>query len=301
LGDHSPHLPNEFGFDFFFGALYSNDMKPYRLYLNDQVAVEAPVDQDYLTKKLTENAIQFIEDHAGQPFFLYYAQPFPHNPLHASPDFQGTSQAGVYGDAVQEIDWSVGQIVDVLKARGIYENTCIIFTSDNGPWHEGNPGYQRGRKYLPFEGGVRVPMVASWPAKIPPGQATDAPAINLDFFPTILATLGIPLPEDRIIDGQDMGDLLTGKTQGSPHAEVFYFFDNHVQAIRMGKWKFHIRHMSDNAANRFLKLGPFLFNLEEDPNESYDQKMRYPDQAGILSRRLKEWRLSLRRNLRGWK
>ncbi len=301
LGDRPPFLPNRFGFDFAFYTPYSNDMKPYNYFLNDQVAIKAPADQNVLTKRLTEQALRFIEDSKDRPFFLHYCQPFPHNPLHASDDFRGKSEAGLYGDAVQELDWSVGEIVKTLKKLGIFDNTLLIFTSDNGPWHEGNPGYHRGRKYLPFEGGFAVPFIACWPAKIKPGQENPAISTNLDFFPTILSILGVPFPSDRIIDGRNILDCWTGSpTSPYSSSSFFYFRNKKLLAIRQGKWKYHTRHATDNAAYFLLRPGPFLFDLEKDPNESYDLKAHFPEKAKNLSGELRKMRKSMQENPRGW-
>jgi arylsulfatase A len=217
LGDKSPHLPNDKGFEFFYGALYSNDMKPYAIWRNRKIEQPSPANQDNLTKYLTNEAISFIRKNANKPFFLHYCKPFPHDPLHASRDFQGTSNAGLYGDAVQEIDWSVGEILKTLHEFGLREKTLIIFTSDNGPWHEGNPGFHRGRKGLPFEGGQRVPFIVSFLSVLPKGITINEMAMNTDIFPSILNLIGIPLPDDRIIDGKDLIPLLSGVTPKSPH------------------------------------------------------------------------------------
>jgi arylsulfatase A-like enzyme len=300
LGDRSPYLPNDLGFDFFFGAHYSNDMTPYHLWKNKQIALKAPLDQNQLTKILNEQAVNFIKDHVNERFFLYYAEPLPHHPLHASEEFRGQSQAGLYGDAVEEIDWSVGKIVQELKDQGLYENTLIIFTSDNGPWHEGNPGYHRGRKHLPFEGGVKVPMVASWPNKFSSNLVNESVIINLDFLPTVLSFIDIKLPLDRIIDGQDMSSNWTLGTEINPDRPIYYFFDKNLQAIRMGTWKYHIKHTSDNSAYLLSRPGPFLFDLTKDPNESYDQITHYPNEAKLLSEKLKKMNNELQKNLRGW-
>jgi arylsulfatase A-like enzyme len=300
LGDRKPYLPNNFGFNFFFGAHYSNDMRPYALYLNDEVAFKAPVDQNLITKRLTEQGLKFIEESKEKPFFLYYAQPFPHNPLHASEDFRGKSEAGLYGDAVQELDWSVGEIVKLLKKRGIFDNTLFIFTSDNGPWHEGNPGYHRGRKNQTYEGGFKVPFVACWPKKIKPKQENLARCSNLDLLPTILSLLELPIPTDRILDGKNMLDSLLGSPKPSPDLPFYYFWSKKLRSIRQGKWKYHSRYGTDNAAYIYLKTGPFLFDLEKDQNESYDLTTHYPEKAKELSDQLLQMKFSMKRNLRGW-
>ncbi|MEX2683909.1 MAG: sulfatase [Candidatus Sigynarchaeota archaeon] len=302
LGDRHPHLPRDFGFDFFYGAHYSNDMKPYRIYRNDEVDIPAPADQDVLTQHLTREAVAFIDSSAksGTPFFLYYAQPFPHNPLHASDAFRGKSAAGLYGDAVEELDWSVGEVVAALKRNGVYENTLVVFSSDNGPWHEGNPGYQRGRKYLPFEGGSRIPMIACWPGKIPPGTVSDAQCSHLDLFPTILSNLGIPLPADRVIDGRDISGLLAGTSSQLGEHPFHYLILRRMQAIRKGNWKYHVRHASDNAAYFMLHPGPFLFDLKTDPQESYNLIKNQTDVAKELAGELERFNASLKKNQRGW-
>lgn len=300
LGDRSPHLPNERGFDFFYGSHYSNDMRPYAMYRNREIDIPAPANQDELTGILTREAIQFITGNKDRPFFLHYCQPFPHHPLHASARFAGSSTAGVYGDAVQEIDWSVGEIARTLDTLGISGNTIVAFTSDNGPWHEGNPGYQRGRKNQVFEGGQRVPAVVRWPGVVEPGRVIDAPAMNIDLLPTMLEVLGIPPPRDRIIDGRNLVPLLSGREHGSPHETLHYFWGKRLLAVRSGKWKYHARHGSDNAAYHLMKPGPFLFDLEADPNESYDQAARHPAVARDLATRLEAMAGEVAANPRGW-
>jgi arylsulfatase A-like enzyme len=300
LGDRWPHLPNDFGFDFFYGAHFSNDMKPYNIFRNREVEIKAPADQDHLIQHLTENALEFIENNKERPFFLYYAQPFPHNPLHASEAFRGGSNAGLYGDAVQEIDWSVGKLVDALEKHGLSDNTIIIFTSDNGPWHEGNPGYQRGRKCQSFEGGYRVPAIVSWPSRILLGTTCAEPVSNIDLFPTFLSILGITPPWDRIIDGKDISGLFADPSGPGPHDALFYFVAKRIEAIRKGKWKYHANHGSDNAAYWTLRPGAFLFDLETDPNESYNQAMNFPEVAEELAGELASMKASVKKNLRGW-
>jgi arylsulfatase A-like enzyme len=302
LGDRRPHVPNDFGFDFFFGAHFSNDMFPYAIYRNDKVEIPAPADQNVLTQQLTKEAVAFIDSSApsGSPFFLYYAQPFPHTPLHASDAFRGKSAGGLYGDAVEELDWSVGEVVAALKRHGVFDNTLVIFTSDNGPWHEGNPGYRRGRKNLPFEGGSRIPMVACWPAKIPPGTTCKVPCSHLDIFPTILSLLGIQPPQDRVFDGQDISALLANPESAANQHPYHYIILRSAQAIRKGKWKYHKQHMSDNSAYFLLRPRRFLFDLEADPQESYNLAMNHPDVADELAGELSRFNASLKKNLRGW-
>ncbi len=299
LGDRSPNLPNDRGFDLFYGAYYSNSAKRYAIYRNRDVVIPAPVDQDTLTQRLTQESLRFILDDQRRPFFLYYAQPFPHVPLHASRAFQGRSSAGLYGDVVEEIDWSVGVLLQALAEAGLAKNTLVIFTSDNGPWWEGSPGYTRGRKNLPFEGGYRVPFLARWPGVIPAGQTSRALTMNFDILPTCLDAAGIAVPDDRIIDGRTMLPVLQGKMDHL-HETLFYYKGANLLGVRHGPWKYLRRHLTDNGGYASLRQGPFLFNLESDPNESYCQIASHPEIAAQLAAHLEAQDARLRANLRGW-
>jgi arylsulfatase A len=299
LGDRSPHLPNENGFDTFFGAYYSNSTEPYAIYRNRDIAIPAPADQDKLTQALTQEACNFIKENAGGPFFLAYAQPFPHVPLHASPDFRGSSAAGLYGDVIQEIDWSVGRVLETLTAAGLDDTTLVIFTSDNGPWWQGNPGFTRGRKNLPFEGGFRVPFIARWPGVVPEGRRVDGMSMNFDIFATCLSAAGIPRPSDRIIDGRDMLPLLRGETH-QLHDTLYYYKGNRLIGVRHGSYKYMRRHMTDNGGYASLQHGPFLFNLATDPNESYSLIESEPEMAARHAHLLDTMDADMKQNLRGW-
>jgi uncharacterized sulfatase len=299
LGDRSPHLPNDRGFEQFYGALYSNDMEPYAIYRDREVELEAPVDQSALTQNLTAEALSFITQNQGQPFFLYYAQPFPHIPLHVSPAFRGRSKAGLYGDTVEELDWSVGEILGHLETLGLDDKTLVIFTSDNGPWWQGNPGLTRGRKNLPFEGGFRVPLIARWPGAIPDGLVTGALSMNFDIFATCLAAAGVTLPADRAIDGGDLMPVLNGESEAL-HESLYYYKGSRLIGVRHGDWKYLRHHMTDNGGYASLTQGPFLFHLERDPNESYNLIESEPETAAMLVRMLDDWETRLDDNLRGW-
>ena len=299
LGDRSPHLPTECGFDFFYGAYYSNDERPYAVYRNEQVEIEAPADQDKLTKQLTKEAIDFIQESGDQPFLLYYAQPFPHVPLHASDAFRGKSAAGLYGDTVEEIDWSAGQILRTIEELGLDEDTLVIFTSDNGPWWQGSAGETRGRKNLAFEGGFRVPFIARWPGVIPAGTDSDEMSMNFDVFATCLAAAGVGMPEDRIIDGKNVLPMLKGESN-SPHETLYYYKGNHLMGIRHENWKYLRRHMTDNGGYASLSQGPFLFNLALDPDESYSLIESEPGVAARLVGMMEDWEAETHSNLRGW-
>jgi uncharacterized sulfatase len=300
LGDRPGHLPTDRGFDSFYGVLYSNDVRPYAIYRDRQIVVEAPADQTLLTGDFTRAAQAFLHQHQADPFFLLLAHPMPHEPMHASEAFQGRSLAGRYGDAVEELDWSVGELIHSLQALGLEEKTLVIFTSDNGPWWQGNPGYTRGRKMLTFEGGFRVPFLARWPGVIPAGARSGEMSMSFDLFPTCLELAGIPLPGDRILDGRDLMPVLAGASP-SAHDALFFYDTRTLLAVRRGRWKYHRRFRTDNAGYFPLKQGPFLFDLERDPNESYSLIDLEPGIAAELAATLDAWDGQMAANLRGWR
>jgi uncharacterized sulfatase len=299
LGDKPGHLPNDRGFDSFYGTLYSNDERPYAIYRDRKIEVEDPADQNLLTRDFTRKATAFIRDHRQEPFFLYLAHPMPHEPMHASDRFRGKSAAGLYGDAVEELDWSVGQILDALSELGLQESTLVVFTSDNGPWWQGNPGEARGRKMLTFEGGFRVPFIASWPGVIPAGVTSDEMSMSFDMFATCLGLAGVPLPHDRIIDGKDIIPVLVGESV-SPHDTLLFYDTRKLVALRHRQWKYHRRYTTDNAGYWPLKQGPFLFDLSTDPSESYSLIESEPGLAADLAAMLDEWEAEMAANPRGW-
>jgi len=299
LGDTPGYLPNDRGFDSFYGALWSNDDQPYAIYRDREVVVPAPADQNVLTRDFTLAAQDFIRSNSDHPFFLYLAHAMPHVPIHASEEFRGRSEAGLYGDAVEELDWGVGQILDTLDQLGLADKTLVIFTSDNGPWWQGNPGYARGRKLLCFEGGFRVPFIARWPGVLPPGTSSPEMSMNFDLFVTCLQLAGVPLPRDRIIDGKDILPVLKGEAS-SPHDTLFYYDTRTLVAVRHMHWKYHRRCRTDNAAFWPLQQGPFLFDLDTDPNESYSLIESQPERAAELSALLDACEARTDANLRGW-
>jgi arylsulfatase A len=299
LGGTQGYLPNDRGFDTFYGALWSNDDQPYAIYSDRQVTVPSPADQDALTHDFTLAAQEFIRFNRDRPFFLYLAHAMPHVPIHASENFRGKSAAGLYGDSVQELDWSVGQILNTLNQFGLDDKTLVIFSSDNGPWWQGNPGYARGRKLLCFEGGFRVPFIARWPGVIPTGVISSEMSMNFDLFTTCLKLAGVPIPQDRIIDGKDILSVLKGGAS-SPHDTLFYYDTRTLLAVRHQHWKYHRRYRTDNAAFWPLKQGPFLFDLNTDPNESYSLIESQPERAAELSAMLTAFDADMEENLRGW-
>lgn len=273
LGSRVEWYPLNHGFDEFYGALHSNDMAPFKLYRDDTV-IEDPVDQTTITQRYTAEAIRFIEENQNNPFFLYLPHSFPHVPLFVSEEFEGSSEAGLYGDVVETIDWSMGKIFDALEDMGLEDNTMVVFTSDNGPWFEGSSGQYRDRKGSSWEGGLRVPFIARWPSVIEPGQRSSAAAMNIDLLPTILDFAKIPQPKDRAIDGKSLKGILT-LHENTPH-EVLYLFNNdRIAGVRKGKWKLVVESFYRSGLPSFDNTdsyyGPngLLFDLEKDPTETY--------------------------------
>ncbi len=295
LGDKKEYRPHRRGFDHYTGLLYSNDMWPLELYRNDEIIDDHPADQTKLTGIYTEEAVKFIDGSHSQPFFLYLPHTFPHVPLHASKKFRGRSRGGLYGDAIEEIDWSTGQILEALERHGIADNTLILFSSDNGPWYQGSTGGWRGRKGETYDGGMRVPFLARWPGHIPAGKVIDEPAMNIDMFSTTLAAAGVPLPSDRVIDGKNLLPLLEGKQTKTPHEAIFFYNMRELQAVRVGQWKYHRRHRL--AMIPPLKKGPWLFNTEEDPYESYNVADKYSDVTRKLEALMTDWEKNFGRGI----
>jgi uncharacterized sulfatase len=315
LGDFASnpaHNPLEHGFDFYFGVPYSNDMHPLPLYHNrDQVLANVD-DQTVLTRRYTEEALRFIESSQGGPFFLYFAHTFPHRPLFASDPFRNRSEGGTFGDTVEEIDWSVGELLAALEQHGLADNTLVMFTSDNGPWYQGSAGGFRGRKGQSYEGGHRVPFLARWPRRIAAGTISHEPAMNIDLFPTCLALAGLSPPDDRTIDGANILDLLTVRDSTSPHETLYFYHQGELEGVRTGKWKYlrSINHYvwplplnkkAGGTSEHTTGPLPLLFNLELDPGESYDLTAKHPDVAGQLAEQMTRWEAELAANPKGWK
>ena len=264
---------------------------------------------DELTGMYTREAVRFIELSGEQPFFLYFAHTYPHQPLHASEAFKGKSQGGRYGDTIEEIDWSLGELLRVLEERKQLANTLIVFTSDNGPWYNGNPGGLRGRKGQSYEGGFRIPMIAHWPETIPAGSVCESAAMNIDWFPTCLALAGVDLPQDRLIDGRNILDLLTGRGKQTPH-EAFYFYHNQsLEAVRAGKWKYIPRVNTGIWPVPLDKVwgsagsaqAPWLYDLETDPQESYNLRDDHPEVIERMQQAFQQWETEMKENPGGWK
>jgi arylsulfatase A len=303
LGDRPQYRPLNRGFDYYYGLLYSNDMtlmppnlRRLKLFRNDE-PIESPVDQNTLTKRYTEQAVSFIEQNMTKPFFVYLPHTMPHYPQHASEAFRGKSARGIYGDAVEEIDWSTGEILRVLKKNGLDENTLVIFTSDNGPAlgkgrHGGSPGPLRGGKHSTWEGGVRVPFIARWPGHIPEGTVRPGISSLMDLYVTLIRLAGGQPPADRPIDGDDITAFLEGKGP-SPHTEYFYYKGREIYAVRSGDWKLNFFKINSGLlpVKRPKKCDPpELYNLAEDPSERFNVTDKHPDIVTRLTRLTERFR-----------
>ncbi len=303
---HSPatYLPTSRGFDQYLGLLYSNDMippwvkteRPLHLYRNED-AIEPVGDQSRLTERYTEDAVSFIRKSGDNPFFLYMPYAMPHLPVSAPESRRGRSRAGLYGDTIETLDWSAGQILNEVKARGIDNNTMILFASDNGPWHDlpprmlaagvepwhtGSKSLFRGAKGTTYEGGHRVPFLARWPGTIPAGRTSSEMVSTLDFFPTLSAAAGAAMPTDRSFDGYNLLPLLKGQAV-SPRNSYHYFLGARLEAYREGPWKYR---QAGTAA-------PELYHLDFDPAEQYNVIERNPAIAQSLAGRLAEDRAKI--------
>ena len=297
LGHLPEYLPTSRGFHSFYGLPYSNDMilpwcpwlnesDKLMLYQNASAISEVGKQQTNLTIDYHHQALAFIEENQAKPFFLYLAHSMPHLPISTSESFTGVSAAGLYGDVVETIDWTVGELVRSLKTWGLERNTLIIFTSDNGPWHNlpermlqdgikpwhtGSTGMLRGAKATTYEGGFRVPAIISWPGQIPAGQTNDDIVSGIDLFPTLAEICGADLPEGREIDGLSIWPLLKGESRAS-RTTFIYSKEKTVQAIRKNEWKLRYTEQA----------GLELYNLELDPSEQYNRAEELP----ALSREL---------------
>jgi len=288
LGDAKEFLPTKQGFDSYFGIPYSNDMKPV-VYIRGDEVVETEVDQAAITHRYTDESLSFIRANKDKAFFLYLAHNMPHTPLAASERFKGKSAGGLYGDAVEEIDDSIGRILDALSELKLDENTLVIFTTDNGPWHirgehGGSATPLRAGKGTTYEGGMRVPCIMRWPGKIPPGTVCREMATNMDVMPTAAKLAGAIAPSDRMIDGKDIADLMFAKPNAkTPHDAFFYYSGNRLNAVRSGNWKLKLETTLaeeteyDKVENPRTPIPPKLFNLATDPGEQKSVLKDHPD------------------------
>ncbi|MDG2303255.1 MAG: sulfatase [Candidatus Binatia bacterium] len=317
LGALPDYWPNDFGFDSYYGVHWSNDMMPLHVYRNAEIEIEDTtdtsnplgafrdeddkfertegVDQTQLTRLYTEEAIQFIEQHREEPFFLYLAHTAPHVPHFADPEHAGESEGGIYGDVVEDLDRSTGAIVDAIDRLGLADRTLVIVTSDNGPDYDGSPGGLRGRKGETYEGGQRVPLIARWPGSIPPGQTTDAMGMNIDLFPTLLGLAGLTAPSDRVIDGRDLASVWESGAP-SPHPFLFYFpvMSEDPDAVRDARFKY----LAETGQPGRSK--PTLTLVATDA-ENHNLILRHPEEGKRLAGALDEMRAEVETNPRGWR
>ena len=318
LGHQRPdQLPTRRGFDEYLGIPYSNDMRPVQL-LDGEKVVEYPVVQATLTRRYTERALRFIEHNRDRPFFLYLAHAMTHKPLACSEAFYKKSGAGLYGDALAELDWGVGQILARLQKLGLDGRTLVVFTSDNGPWYGGRTGGLRGMKSTTWEGGFRVPCIVRWPGRLPAGTVRGELAVTMDLFATALAAAGVPPPPDRALDGKDLLPMLAGR-EHAVHDVVFGQMGPRPATVRDARWKLHVLPARDHRAldpnERWIDprgpdgvtiLAPYeqahpseypglrtgdptgamsLFDLENDPGEQHDVAAEHRDVVARLKAR----------------
>jgi arylsulfatase A-like enzyme len=299
LGHLERYLPTNNGFDSYFGIPYSNDMDREKgfnreMFFSPQIKdynvplmrntdiIQRPADQNTITKRYTEESLKFIKANKSKPFFLYLAHSMPHIPLFASTDFLGKSERGLYGDAIEEIDWSVGQIINMLKKEGLDKNTYVIFASDNGPWkvfnqHGGSAGPLFGGKGTSYEGGMRVPSLVWGPGNVKPGMVSKMGS-TLDLLPTLSKLAGVDLPADRQLDGYDLSGVWKGKEE-TPRSEMFFYHATKLFAARKGSYKMYfLKNNPDGYPEKIETLEkPQLFNLSIDPSERFDIADKNPE------------------------
>jgi arylsulfatase A len=313
LGHLPQHLPTTQGFDSYYGIPYSNDMdatgrdlpagEPRRRMMDPRLeywnvplmrngeVIERPADQHTLTRRYTDEAVAFVRANRERPFFLYLAHSMPHMPLFRTPEFEGTSRRGRYGDVIEEIDAETGRLLDTLRELRLDRHTLVVFTSDNGPWapydeQGGSAGLLRGAKGGTFEGGMRVPAIFWWPGTIQPGVVMEMGA-TLDLLPTVAALAGVPVPSDRVLDGHDLTPVLRGApgAASGPRETMYFYRGSRLYAVRHGAFKAHLVTRPEYGGEVPVEHEPWLlYNLDEDPSEKYDVADRHPDVLAQLRR-----------------
>lgn len=314
-GDQPETRPLARGFDKHAGLMYSNDMWrfhptnpkhwgkfPLKFWEEGKVKIEdvSKEDQKYLTKWATENSVNFIKENKDKPFFVYMAHSMPHVPLFCSPEFEGKSGAGLYGDVIMEIDWSIGQIEKALKEAGVDENTIIIFSSDNGPWavygdHAGQTPF-REAKSTSFDGGTRSPLIIKYPGKVKAGEISETAFCSVDILPTLAKLTGSELPKNEI-DGLDVWPIISGASSKNPHKYYPFSIGNRLEGVITadGKWKLHIPHGYRSVAvpgkdgqsgtyKKGTKIDFALFDMKNDPYEKNNLIEKYPEIAEELKK-----------------
>ena len=309
LGRSNELLPLAHGFDEYLGFPYSNDMIPPKWVdiplLEGNEIKELNPDQSKLTKIYTERAIQFIKKNKKGPFFCYLPYAMPHVPLYPGKAHQGQSRRGLYGDVIEEIDWSVGEILKTLKKQGLDKNTLVIFTSDNGPWiikneKGGSAGHLRDGKGSTWEGGVREPCIAWWPGEVPAGIVCREPTSTMDILPTAFNLAGVMTTQDRTIDGRDITKVLKKGTRNHQRDPLFFYGSRELHAVRVGDWKLHIKTSSQTKIQHFNGKVPLLFNLEEDPSEEWDRAESNSEKVAELQKIIEDHLASLKKEVPYW-
>lgn len=318
LGHLPQYLPTNNGFDSYFGIPYSNDMdklniapayreanfKPKTDYFNvpllrDLEQIERPANQHTITRRYTEEAVKKIKENKDKSFFVYLAHSMPHVPLFASDDFVGTSRRGTYGDVIEEIDWSVGQVLQTLRDEGLAENTLVFFTSDNGPWlifNEigGSAGLLREGKGSTWEGGQREPTLAWWPSHIPAGKVNQEMGSTMDIYTTCISLAGGKVPNDRVVDGVDLTGTLT-RGEKSPRTNMFYYRGTELFAVRNGAFKAHFITQTAYKGEAAVKHDPpVLNNLDVDPSERFDIAKDHPEEIEAINALVAKHRSNLK-------
>lgn len=344
LGYQKQFLPTSNGFDSYLGVPYSNDMtlaadmefapdarledgltaeklqagekrKSQVPLMRDEKVIDYPIDQNTLTQRYTAEAIRLLNLNKDRPFFIYLAHTMPHVPLHASGKFKGKSERGLYGDTIEEIDWSVGEIFKTIKQLGLDDNTLVFFCSDNGPWlsQGANGGCAlplRDGKFTTWEGGMREPTIMRLPGKIPAGTVCSEVAGTIDMLPTIAKLAGAKLPA-RMIDGKDIWPLMTGQPGAkSPHEAYYYYRSGKLEALRQGKWKLRIAakpaapqkaakaDAKNDAKKKAEPAGPELYDLAADIGETTNLADKNPDVVAALAELARKFDAELKTNAR---
>jgi arylsulfatase A len=321
LGMEEGRHPNDQGFDYYYGTPSSNDhfrfpsdrksppgkghvgnqnntWEAYNvpLYRQKEI-VEQPAQQPLFTQRYTEEAAQWIQENREHPFFLYVAYNMPHTPIARSDAFKGVSRGGRYGDVIEELDWSVGKIVNALEQAGLSENTLVIFTSDNGPWHlypaqGGSSRPLRNGKGTCWEGAFRVPAIFNWPGKIRSGVVNDMGA-GLDLYATFATLASAYIPANRNLDSQDLSDVLLHGAASPRKSWMYYKEDGILRAARVDNYKIHLSSVASHRAEVLVHEPPLLYDLTQDVAEQYNIASRYPDVVKSIRTTMDDFRKEL--------
>ena len=296
--DIKGRVPNDQGFDYYWGTLGANDNATVQLYDNRK-PIGVDRDMASLTKRYTDKGIEFLKANKDKPFLLYLAHTMAHSVVDATAAFKGKSKGGLYDDVIEELDYHTGRLLDAIDELGLRDNTLVIFTTDNGPWNNmqenlrkkhngaiawGSSGPLREGKGSTWEGGVRVPCIVRWPGHVPSARVSSAMFSTVDFMPTFAGLAGYEVPTDRIIDGVDQTALLLGKSEDGARDHHYYFCRNELHGVRRGKWKLllanrknYYGYVKDRGSS-----GMELYNLETDIGEKHNLADQHPEVVSEL-------------------